>query len=244
MRKQKTGTFPQPLGSAGRYQSDQQSVILQKTTRRMTESSNPVVNGAAPNARPESAIVSAISTMSDLLVSSLASLKTSMTESFEEMKESLDQLVIEEGLVDLEENAEQLPTQTAERGKQSDNNQQFGSTVSMSTVEKSQKSETTVQSINSLINQNSESQRGQIDLLSGIANDLKLDQKKAPAVNEQIAKIVHGLMREKLSDEVLTEKQNHYNRPENCDCLIGTKVKHLIWDKLKPDTRSNDIKLQ
>ena len=73
---------------------------------------------------------------------------------------------------------------------------------------------------------------------------MKLVQKKGPAVNEQIADIVRGLMREKLSDEVLTETQNRYNRPENCDCLETTKVNHLIWDKLKSETRSADIKFQ
>jgi len=108
--------------------------------------------------------------------------------------------------------------------------------------------ESTEQSISTLINQGSASQPdacGKIGLLSGIANDLKLDQKKAPAVNEQIAKIiVHGLLREKLTDEVLTATQNRHNTPENCECLTSTKVNHLIWDKLKSDTRSGDIKLQ
>ncbi|PFX19912.1 Pro-Pol polyprotein [Stylophora pistillata] len=85
---------------------------------------------------------------------------------------------------------------------------------------------------------------GEIDPLSGIANNLKLDQKKAPAINEQIAKIVHGLLREKLTDKVLTATQNRYNTPENYECLTSTKVNHLIWDKLKPDTRCADIKLQ
>lgn len=83
-----------------------------------------------------------------------------------------------------------------------------------------------------LLNQSSESQRdapgGKIDLLSGIANDLKIDQKKAPAINKQIAKIVHGLMREKLTDEVLTATQNRYNTLENYECLTSTKVNHLI----------------
>ena len=51
-------------------------------------------------------------------------------------------------------------------------------------------------------------------------------------------------MRKKLSDEVLTETQNRYNRPENYYWRISTKVNHLISDKLKPDTRSNDINLQ
>ena len=205
-------------------------------------------NGAAPN-NGESAIVAAISSMSELLVSSITSLKSTMTESLGEMKDTIDHLIIEES--PLEENEEQLEiaTKTDERStQQSDKNQQSGSADSNSWAKKPTSSQTTEQSINTLINQSSESQRdapgGKIDLLSGIANDLKLDQKKAPAINEQIAKIVHGLMRKKLTDEVLTATQNRYNTPENCECLTSTKVIHLIWDKLKPDTRSADIKLQ
>ena len=216
----------------------------------MSEESSPA-NGTAPKANgADSAIVTAISSMSDLLASSLASLKSSMTDAIGEMKETIDQLVIEEGPTDAHEadvgDLTQTPTVT-ERAKQSDKNQQSGS-AEQSIVDKSQKSVvSTEQSINNLLNKSSESQQGacaDIDVLSGIASDLKLDQKQGPPVNEQIAKIVQGLMREKLSDEVLTETQNRYNRPENCDCLTTTKVNHLIWDKLKPDTRSNDIKLQ
>ena len=202
--------------------------------------------GAAPN-NGESAIVAPISSMSELVVSSIASLKSTMNESFGQMKESIDQLVIEEG--PLQETEEQLEIAAkTDQAQQPDKNQQSGSAESTNGAKKPTSPETTEQSINTLINQSSESQRdapgGKIDLLSGIANDLKLDQKKAPAINEQIAKIVHGLMREKLTDEVLTAAQNRYNTPENCECLASTKVNHLIWDKLKPDTRSADIKLQ
>lgn len=208
-------------------------------------------NGAAPS-NSESAIVAAISSMSELLVSSITSLKFTMTESLGQMKDTIDHLAIEEG--SLEENAEteeqlEIAAYMDQRStQQSDKNQQSGSAVSNSGAKKPTSSQTTEQSINTLINQSSESQRdvpyGEIDLLSGIANDLKLDQKKAPAINEQIAKIVPGLMREKLTDEVLTATQNRYNTPENWECLTSTKVNHLIWDKLKPDTRSADIKLQ
>ena len=51
-------------------------------------------------------------------------------------------------------------------------------------------------------------------------------------------------MREKLDDEVLTETKTRYLLPENCDSLTTTKVNHLIWDQLKPETRSFDVKLQ
>ena len=84
----------------------------------------------------------------------------------------------------------------------------------------------------------------QIQLVQGTANDLKLDRKKAPGVDEHMAKTVQGLLREKLADEALTATQSHYNTPENFECLTSTKVNHLIWDTLKSHTRSADIKLQ
>jgi len=52
------------------------------------------------------------------------------------------------------------------------------------------------------------------------------------------------LLREKLTDDVLTATENRYNTPENCEFLTSTKVNHLIRDELKSDTRSADIKLQ
>jgi len=94
-----------------------------------------------------------------------------------------------------------------------------------------------------LINQGSVSQQdacGKFDLLSDIANDLK---ERAPAVNDQIAKIVQGLLRGKQTDEVLVVTQNCYNTPENCECFTNTRVNRPISDKLKSDTRSADIKL-
>ena len=80
--------------------------------------------------------------------------------------------------------------------------------------------------------------------LAGIASNLKLGQKKAPAVNAQFAGILKEVMRVKLDDDVLTETKNRYTRPVNCECLEPTQVNHLLWDKLKHDTRSSDLKLQ
>ena len=101
--------------------------------------------------------------------------------------------------------------------------------------------------IDNLINQSSQSSAtealhtsaGNNDLyiLSGIANDLKLEQKKGPAVHEQLAKVVQSLMQEKLE----AQTQKCYLTPENCDSLTTTKVNHLIWDKFKPKTCSGDI---
>ncbi|PFX24441.1 hypothetical protein AWC38_SpisGene10961 [Stylophora pistillata] len=129
-------------------------------------------NGAAPS-NSESAIVTAISSMSELLVSSITSLKFTMTESLGQMKDTIDHLAIEEG--SLEENAEtkeqlEIAAYMDQRStQQSDKNQQSGSAVSNSGAKKPTSSQTTEQNINTLINQSSESQRdvpdGEIDLL-------------------------------------------------------------------------------
>lgn len=66
--------------------------------------------------------------------------------------------------------------------------------------EKDQQSDSTKQSITNLISQSSEHDQeavGKIHVLSGITNDLKLDHKKDHAVKQHLAKIVHGLMRER-----------------------------------------------
>ena len=159
------------------------------------------------------------------------------------MKASLENLVVEESPAT--EDAELQTARPDEQAARAIHQQRTVATES-ETFLKGQKSDSTEQSITKLISQSSEphQEASGEDVLSEIANDFKLDNKKGPAVNQHLAKIVQGLMREKLSEEVLTETQNRYNRPENCDCLSTTKVSHLIGDKLKPETRSNDIKLQ
>ena len=166
---------------------------------KITDSSlQKVGNGAAPN-NGESAIVAAISSMSELLVSSITSMKSTMAESLGQMKDTIDQLVTEEGPSGENDEQLQIAAKTDELPtEQSDKKQQSGSAESNNGPKKPTSGESTEQSSNILTNQDSVSQQdacGKIELLSGIANDLKLDQKKAPAVNEQIAKIVQGLLR-------------------------------------------------
>ena len=80
--------------------------------------------------------------------------------------------------------------------------------------------------------------------LASIVSTLKLGQKKAPAVNAQFAGILKEAIRVNLDDDVLSEMKNLYIRPENCEGFEHTQVNHLIWDKLKHNTKSNDLKLQ
>ena len=166
-----------------------------------------------------SAIVSAISSMSDLLVASLSSLKTTMTDSLTEVHNTFGQFTVEE-VADLSDIEAVDSGETSRKQPRIDSvslAQQFGAT------ERNEQLMAVPQSdIDELINQNSR-QPGEetptltacndTQVLSGIANDLKLEQNKAPAINAQLAKIVQSLMREKLDDQVLTETKKRYLVP-------------------------------
>ena len=218
---------------------DKQAQISDNTNSNQPQKSN-----------DNAAIVSAISSMSDLLVASLSSLKTTMTDSLAEMHDTLGQFTVEEvaDLSDIE------ALDSGETSRKQPCIDSVGLAQQSGAAERNEQLMAVPQSdIDELINQNSR-QPGEgtstqtacndIQVLSGIANDLKLEQKKAPAINAQLAKIVQSLMREKLDDEVLTETKKRFLVPENCKCLTTTKVNHLIWDQLKPETRSLDVKLQ
>ena len=47
-----------------------------------------------------------------------------------------------------------------------------------------------------------------------------------------------------MTDEVRNEKLKLFDIPENCSGLDKVKVNQSIWDKLKPQTRSMDVKMQ
>ena len=80
--------------------------------------------------------------------------------------------------------------------------------------------------------------------LHDIAQPLKLEEKCSPKVAEQLAKVVNGVVQTRLSDEAQAERLKAYQRPKNCDSLVTVKVNPLIWEKLRSETRSGDIKLQ
>lgn len=117
--------------------------------------------------RQTTVIVEVISSMSELLVSSVTSMKSIMAESW-----SIDQLVIEEGPPEESNEQLQIAAKTDERPtEQSDKNQESGSAESNNEAKKPTSGESTEQSISTLINQGSASQAdacGKIELLSGI----------------------------------------------------------------------------
>ena len=52
------------------------------------------------------------------------------------------------------------------------------------------------------------------------------------------------MVKTSLSEEKIKEKHEKYNRPENCENLINTRVNPEIWTKVRSNTRSRDLNMQ
>ncbi|XP_028415993.1 uncharacterized protein LOC114539556 [Dendronephthya gigantea] len=81
-------------------------------------------------------------------------------------------------------------------------------------------------------------------ILDNIAQELQMEEPCAPRVHDQLATIVNNLARERLPDDTVATKYKLYDRPENCGALVPVKVNPPIWDKLKSETRSSDLRFQ
>ena len=83
----------------------------------------------------------------------------------------------------------------------------------------------------------------QSTVLAMVADELN-EEKCGPGVAENLAKVVDKLLRTRLAEEKLKEKQNLYSRPKNCEAMVPTRVNSEIWQQLQPHTRSQDIRMQ
>lgn len=56
-------------------------------------------------------------------------------------------------------------------------------------------------------------------------------------VNAKLASLVDKMVETSLIGEKTKEKNEKYNRPENCENLISTRVDTEIWNKVGSNTR-------
>ena len=77
------------------------------------------------------------------------------------------------------------------------------------------------------------------DILCDIAQDYDLDDQCGSPVGDKLAAMLNKMARRKLK-----EKLNKYSRTQNCENLVGAKVNPEIWSKMRPETRSRDLKMQ
>lgn len=68
--------------------------------------------------------------------------------------------------------------------------------------------------------------------------------KEGQELDDEICDVVKTTLTKALSEEEMTALTSKYDTPKNCELLTKVKVNQLIWDKLEPTVRTNDLKLQ
>ena len=64
------------------------------------------------------------------------------------------------------------------------------------------------------------------------------------AVSTQLANLVDKMVKTKLSEENAKDKLAKYNRPQNCENLVSTRVNPQIWAKMRSSSKSRDLRMQ
>ena len=64
------------------------------------------------------------------------------------------------------------------------------------------------------------------------------------AVSSQLANLVDKMVKTMLSEDNAKEKLGKYNRPQNCENLVSTRVNPEIWAKMRSSSKSRDLKMQ
>ena len=82
------------------------------------------------------------------------------------------------------------------------------------------------------------------NILHDIAQDLDLSEKTGNAVDEELAQIVNGLLKDKIPDEKTQTKVEQYPKPANIEGLRTPRVNPLIWNQLPAQVRTQDSKYQ
>ena len=82
------------------------------------------------------------------------------------------------------------------------------------------------------------------EALCDITQDLDQREKTGNAVDEELAKIVNSLLKDKIPEEKTQTKFNKYPKPANIDGLRTPRVNPLIWKQLLAQVHTQDSKHQ
>ena len=64
------------------------------------------------------------------------------------------------------------------------------------------------------------------------------------AVSTQLTNLVDKMVKTKLTEENAKDKLAKYNRPQNCENLVSTRVNPQIWAKMRSSSKSRDLRMQ
>ena len=79
-------------------------------------------------------------------------------------------------------------------------------------------------------------------LISKLTKTLQLTEHVGPAIDGDLASLVHKIMREKANEDKITDLKKQHETPENCTTLSETKVNQGVWNNLDESARSTDLK--
>ena len=76
------------------------------------------------------------------------------------------------------------------------------------------------------------------EVLGELSKLYKSEGMVSDPINAKLTSLVDKMVKTSLSEEKTKEKHEKYNRPENCENLINTRVNPEIWSKVRSNTRS------
>ncbi|XP_022795758.1 uncharacterized protein LOC111334323 [Stylophora pistillata] len=210
---------------------------------------NTTSNGLSGNA-PENDTTqqSELSTFGSMLTNSMLTLQTTLTRQFEKLQNTIERTwsTEENNLLESSEGEYRSESDNENGAKTNDralcdkprSKRQRDASPSQISVLSDDVTETAAKRSKSLDKK--------CDVLDAIAQRLTKTEPTDVAVNEQLATLVNGLMfkLKKPEESKLKEEGEKILRPQNCESLVVTKVDELIWNRLRPNTRSFDSRVQ
>ena len=76
------------------------------------------------------------------------------------------------------------------------------------------------------------------------ASEFSVTEKTSAPVDDDRAKIVMGLINDKLPKMKLDELTEKYSRPENYEFLVAPKTNKAVWNQLRESTKKADNGMQ
>ena len=77
-----------------------------------------------------------------------------------------------------------------------------------------------------------------------LTEQYELKEKTVESVNSDLSDTVNKIFWEGLPDEKYQDMIKNLHRPDNCKALVKIKVNSLVWNVLRPQTRSQDVQMQ
>lgn len=81
-------------------------------------------------------------------------------------------------------------------------------------------------------------------LLAEIVQELDISEKTGDEVDEGLAKLMDGLLKDKLQEDKVQTRIEKYPRPGNVEGLRTPRVNPLIWSQIPAPVRTSDSKSQ